>query len=80
MDLILCGKYLSLTDIQKIFEQLTDEPEPFLRTVLFEKLRKIGLDMAEPSRIMLRDKFARNRIIALQYLYDKQAGKFIIFA
>ncbi|MEL7649705.1 MAG: hypothetical protein AAGU76_16540 [Sedimentibacter sp.] len=65
----------SQPDIQKAFERLTDEPEPFLRTVLFEKLRKIGIDMAEPSRIMLRDKFTRNRILALQYLYDKQAGE-----
>ncbi|HCJ57263.1 hypothetical protein [Lutispora sp.] len=42
----------------------------------FEKLHKTGQNMTEPSHIMLKDKFARNRILALQYLYDEQTGDF----
>lgn len=60
-------------NVQQALERLVIEPEPFLRTVLFEKLCEAGQDMDKPAHIMLKDKYARNRIIALQYLYDKQA-------
>lgn len=62
----------SQPDIELALTQLKHEPEPFLRTILFEKLCKTGQDMKEPSHIMLKDKFARNRVLALQYLNDEQ--------
>ncbi|OPX42656.1 hypothetical protein CLHUN_34780 [Ruminiclostridium hungatei] len=62
----------SQPDIEQALSQLKHEPEPFLRTILFERLRKTSQDMIEASYIMLKDKFARNRILALQYLQDKQ--------
>ncbi len=63
----------SQPNIELALNQLENEPEPFLRTILFEKLRNSGQDMKEPSHIMLRDKFARNRALALQYLFDNKA-------
>jgi HEAT repeat protein len=59
-------------DIELAFYQLKHEPEPFLRAMLFENLCKSGQDMREPSHILLKDKFAHNRILALKYLQDKQ--------
>lgn len=63
----------SQTDIELALNQLKNDPEPFLRTILFEKIRNTGRDMKEPSYIMLKDKFARNRALALQYLFENQA-------
>lgn len=63
---------VSQPDIELALNQLKYEPEPFLRTILFEKIRNTGQDMKEPSYIMLNDKFARNRALALQYLNVKQ--------
>ncbi len=62
----------SQPDIELALNQLKYEPEPFLRTILFDKIRNTGQDMKETSYIMLNDKFARNRAMALQYLNDKQ--------
>lgn len=61
------------TDIELALNQLKNDPEPFLRKILFEKIRNTGRDMKEPSYIMLKDKFARNRALALQYLFENQA-------
>jgi hypothetical protein len=62
----------SRPDIDAAVDQLKHEPEPFLRAILFERMRDTGRDMTVAAHIMLVDKFARNRALALQYLNDKQ--------
>jgi len=48
---------------------LTSEPDPFLRRVIFFSLSTSGQDMGETSMLMIRDKCAANRLLAIQYVY-----------
>jgi hypothetical protein len=58
----------SRPDVEQAFNQLKHEPDPFLRKVIYEKLRHLGQDMTEASHTFLRDKYPANRILALRCL------------
>jgi hypothetical protein len=55
-------------------ERLICEPEPFLRATIFRKLNEIGQITDEAIDIFLHDKYPVNRIVAFQYLLDKNAN------
>lgn len=57
-------------NIPQILEQLALEPDPLLRLTIYRKLMQLRQDMLVPSQILLRDRFPRNRIHAIQYLYE----------
>jgi hypothetical protein len=60
--------------IKLAFERLTCEPEPFLRATIFRKLTSLGQKMDEVIDVFLSDKYPVNRMLALQYLLDMNAG------
>ena len=55
-------------------DQLEREPDPFLRSLLFKKLCSRKANMDDAARILLRDKFPANRIMALRYLNETSAA------
>lgn len=56
------------SDISLALAHLKKEPEPFLRALLFEKIVESGAQAREVATALLRDKFPRNRMLALAYL------------
>lgn len=59
-------------DFEQAFQRLKHEPDPFLRKVIYEKLRRLNQDMAEYSYAFLHDRHPANRRLALQYLCDEK--------
>ena len=57
------------------FERLTCEPDPFLRALIFNSLKNLGLKLDEIIDVFLSDKFPMNRMLAFQYLRDTCAGR-----
>ncbi|MDR1000555.1 MAG: HEAT repeat domain-containing protein [Clostridiales bacterium] len=55
------------------FKQMTREPDPFLRSTIFEKLVVLGQNMDEAIREFLRDKYPANRLLAFRYLLNIHA-------
>ena len=53
-------------------KHLEQEADPFLRSLLFRKLCLQQTQMDEAARVLLRDKFPVNRILALQHLYNAE--------
>ena len=68
---ICVNALLALPDpaCKKVMQHLKNEPNPFLRKVIFKKLENMGQDMAETAQTFLRDKYFANRLSALWYLY-----------
>lgn len=50
-------------------EHLLLEPDAFLRSFLFRRLCDANVQMDEEARVLLRDRLALNRLLALQYFY-----------
>jgi hypothetical protein len=67
-------------DFEQAFQRLKFEKDPFLRKVIYEKLRLMKQDMTEYSYVFLRDRYPSNRILALQYLYDSKKNDMMKFA
>ncbi len=61
------------TDISMAIKHLEQEPDPFLRSMLFTKLSLSSTQIDSAARTLLRDKFPTNRRLALQYLYETKA-------
>lgn len=61
------------TDISMAIKHLEQEPDPFLRSMLFTKLSHLRTQIDSAARTLLRDKFPTNRRLALQYLYEAKA-------
>jgi len=55
-------------------KHLEQESDPFLRSILFRKLCLQKAKMDSTARILLRDKFSANRILALEYLHKASVG------
>jgi hypothetical protein len=52
------------------FMRLKTEPDPFLRAIIFRRLKDIGQNMESAVSALLKDKHPRNRILSFQYLCD----------
>ena len=67
-------------DLAKTFDHLKREPDPFLRQMIFERLRRLGQDMTECSVAFLRDRYTANRIAGLRFLRLTQKYRSLPFA
>lgn len=64
---------LGNVDIHALTERVKQEPDPFLRKLLYQTLLDLGADGMDLSRRFLRDQYPPNRVLALEYLVDHGA-------
>ena len=55
-------------DLELAFAHINRETDPFLRSMIFERLRSLGQDMTAVSIAFLRDRYTANRIAGLRFL------------
>ncbi len=60
-------------DTALALRHLRQEPDPFLRWLIFRALCDAGIQIDAAARVLLQDKFPRNRAMALRALHEAQA-------
>lgn len=61
---------LGTADMPYLTERVKQEPDPFLRKLLYQTLLDLGADGMDLSRRFLGDKYPPNRVLALEYLAE----------
>ena len=64
---------LEHADVHALTERVKQEPDPFLRKLLYQTLLDLGADGMALSRRFLGDKYPPNRVLVLEYLAEHGA-------
>ena len=74
----ICTNTLFITEnlrIDLLFDRLRCETDPFLRASIFRRLISAGQNMDDDADQFLHDKYPLNRILAFQYICDRDQNK-----